>query len=353
MPEDGGRKRRVTMRDVAKLAGVSQPTVSFVLNDRRDIAVAEGTRRRVREAAAHLEFRPNRAAQSLRSNRSYTVGVVTDGIVSQPYAGRIVQGIQNTVQPADYICMVIDTTDDPAQGDSAVANLLAQGVEGIVYASLAPRPIHTSRRLWGTRTLCVNCWPEDGGTAETVIIGDEYAGGHAAAAAVFERGHRDAAFLGGKADDYARGERRRGFQDAAHAAGLDPNGLIQVDGQYSIGSGYDLTTMIFADRAPTALVCGNDRMAIGALLALHSLGLECPGDVSIVGYDDQPDVADQVRPRFTTVALPHLQMGVAAGQLLLDPPAEPPARVVLPCPLIERESLGPPPSRSGREHLSR
>ena len=185
MPHDAGQTRRVTMRDVAKLAGVSQPTVSFVLNDRRDIAVAEETRRRVLEAAARLDFRPNRAAQSLRSNRSYTIGVVTDGIVSQPYAGRIVQGLQTTVQRADYVCMVIDTTDDPAQGDSAVANLLAQGVSGIVYASLAPRPLHTSRRLSGTRTICVNCWPEPGGTAETIIIGDEYGGGRAAAAAVF------------------------------------------------------------------------------------------------------------------------------------------------------------------------
>lgn len=347
MSETGGRRRRVTMLDVAKLAGVSQPTVSFVLNDRRDVAVAADTRRRVLEAAAQLDFRPNRAAQSLRSNRSFMVGVVTDGIVSQPYAGRIVQGIQSTIQAGDYVCVVVDTTNDPAQGDSAVANLLAQGVQSIIYASPAPRPIHTSTRLSGLRTLCVNCWPEDAGAAETVIIADEYAGGRAAASAVFERGHGDVAFLGGRADDYARGERLRGFQDAARDAGLDPDRLIQVDGEYSISTGYDLTQMIFADRSPTALVCGNDRMAVGALLALHSLGLSCPQDVSIVGYDDQPDVADQVRPRFTTVALPHLQMGITAGELLLDPPSEPPSRLVLPCPLVERDSLGPPPGRAG------
>ena len=336
------RLRRVRMVDVAKLAGVSQPTVSFVLNDRRDVAVAEATRRRVLEAAAQLNFRPNRAAQALRSNRSYTVGIVTNGIVSQPYAGRIVQGIQNTVQPANYICMVIDTTDDPAQGDAAVASLLAEGVAAIIYASPYPRPIHTSQLLDGTRTIFVNCWPETVGTAHTAILADEYAGGYAAAKAVFDLGHRDVAFIGGMADDWARGERRRGFHDAVRQAGIDPADLIQVSGNYMIGSGHDLTLQVYQDRAPTALVCGNDRMAVGALLALHALRLECPADVSIVGFDDQPDVADQVRPALTTVALPHLQMGHRAGDLLVNPPADPPKSIVVPCQLIQRKSLSAP-----------
>lgn len=113
--QPAGRPKRVTMTDVARRAGVSQPTVSFVLNDRRDVAVAEETRRRVLEAAAELDFVPNRAAQSLRSNKSFTVGVVTSGIVSQPYAGLIVLGLQQVVQPAGYVCMVVDTTGDPGK----------------------------------------------------------------------------------------------------------------------------------------------------------------------------------------------------------------------------------------------
>ena len=109
-----------------------------------------------------------------------------------------------------------------------------------------------------------------------------------------------------------------------------------------IGSGYDLTLQVCQDRAPTALLCGNDRMAVGALLALHALGLECPADVSIAGFDDQPDVADQVRPALTTVALPHLQMGHRAGDLLVNPPAALPKSIVVPCQLIQRESLSAP-----------
>ncbi|MFC6155136.1 LacI family DNA-binding transcriptional regulator [Kribbella jiaozuonensis] len=338
------RPKRVTMTDVARRAGVSQPTVSFVLNDRRDVAVAEETRRRVLEAAAELHFVPNRAAQSLRSNKSFTVGVVTSGIVSQPYAGLIVLGLQQVVQPAGYVCMVVDTTGDPGEGDDAVASLVGQGVAAIVYASLEPKPLHRSPRLDGIRTIFVNCWPEEG-KADTVLLADEYAGGRAAAASVFDRGHREVAFLGGPRNDYACKERRRGFDDAARAADLRPADLVHRYGNYQIGSGYDLATEVVTEHKPTALVCGNDRMAIGALLALHALGLDCPQDVSIVGFDDQPDVADQVRPGLTTAALPHLMLGRRAGELVLGDPNDAPERIIVDCELIERDSVGAPPKR--------
>ena len=237
--------RRVTMSDVARRAGVSQPTVSFVLNDRRDVVVAEETRRRVLAAAAEMDFVPNRAAQHLRSNRSYLIGVVANGIVSQPYAGRIILGIQQVVQPADHLCLVIDTTDDPEQGDVAVANLLATGVAAIVYASPAPRELHRSHRLDHTRTLFVNCWPDEG-QVETVVLADEYHGGLAAAQAAFELGHRNVAFLGGYQGEYACVERHRGFLDAARAAGIDPAGLVQRYGNYSISSGYNLTVQVLS-----------------------------------------------------------------------------------------------------------
>ncbi|WP_350278357.1 LacI family DNA-binding transcriptional regulator [Kribbella sp. HUAS MG21] len=344
-PADG--PKRVTMTDVARRAGVSQPTVSFVLNDRRDVAVAEETRRRVLEAAAELDFVPNRAAQLLRSNKSFTVGVVTSGIVSQPYAGLIVLGLQQVVQPAGYVTMVVDTTDDPEQGDAAVANLVGQGVAAIVYASLSPKPLHRSPRLDGIRTIFVNCWPEEG-HADTILLADEYAGGRRAAASVFERGHREVAFLGGMRNDYACKERRRGFDDAARAAGLRPADLVHRYGNYQIGSGYDLATEVVLEHRPTALVCGNDRMAIGAILALHALGLDCPDDVSVVGFDDQPDVADQVRPGLTTAALPHLMLGRRAGELVLAAPDDAPERVIVDCELIERESVGDPPRRRPR-----
>jgi LacI family transcriptional regulator len=336
------RPRRTTMVNVARAAGVSQSTVSFVLNNRRDVVVAEETRQRVLQAAAALNYQPNRAAQSLRLNRSYLVGIVTSGIVAGPYVGRIVAGIHKAVQAAGQLCMVVDATQDPAEGDAAVANFLSQGVTAIIYASYMPVATHTSPLLRQTRCLFVNCWPADRAVAEAVILADEYGGGRKAAEAVFGAGHTDVAFLGGKLGEYACVERHRGFVDAAAAAGIEPERLSETNGNYEISSGYETTLEAFRHRHPTALVCGNDRMAVGAILALHTLGLKVPRDVSVVGFDDLPD-ADHMRPALTTVALPHYEMGRQAGHLLIDPAADHPAEITVPCPLIERDSLGPAP----------
>jgi LacI family transcriptional regulator len=327
------------MTDVARDAGVSQTTVSFVLNERPDVVVAPETRTRVLESASRLGYRVNRTAVSLRLGRSFTIGVVTDGIVSQPYAGLIMQGIQHTVQPAGYVCIAVDTTDDPAEGDAAVRNLLDQGVAGIIYASPAPKPVHRSSSLGATRTVFVNCWPADGHHDDTVILADEYEGGRTAASAAFDRGHRDVAFIGGLQGEYAYEQRRSGFIDVAREFRIDPDTLVQLHGDYSIGSGYDLTLRAFATARPTALVCGNDRMAIGALLAVHRLGLRCPEDVGIVGFDDQVDVASQIKPGLTTVALPHFEMGTRAGGLIMEDTEPDEPGIVIPCPLVERDSI--------------
>lgn len=332
------------MRDVARLAGVSQPTVSFVLNDRRDVSVAEGTRRRVLEAAKELNFRPNRMAQQLQSRKSYTLGIVTDAIASAPYAGRTVLGIQRAVRDRGYICMLIDTGGDREVEHDAVADLLDHGVAGVLYAPAHVQSVQPTDLLRGVRTVFVNCFPPDdfGGLR---VLAAEYEGGRAAAEAVFVRGHRAVALLQGTPHEWAAVERKRGFLDAARNAGIsDP--LPILDGNFSIESGYDLTRELFRNERPTALVCGNDRMALGALLALHEMSLRVPEDVSLVGYDDQEDLARGVRPQFTTVALPHYDMGFVAGRLITDPDerVDHSPRMVA-CELIERDSVGLPPTR--------
>lgn len=334
--------RRVTMKDVARAAGVSQPTVSFVLNDRRDVSVADETRVRVIQAAKDLDFQPNRAAQALRSNRSYTVGVIADRVVSQPYAGRIITGIQRAVQDAGYVCFVVETEQTPDGGKAAVENLVRQGVAGLIYAAPGPEIVYPIDVPDGTRVVFVNCFPETDTTA-AVVLADEYRGGRDAAMAVFESGHRDVVFLGGPEDDFACRERVRGLFDAAAEAGVDPSGIRFEYGNYQVGSGYELATSALEEGHPSVFVCGNDRMAVGAMMAAQARGLSCPRDISIVGFDDQPDLADQMHPSLTTVALPHERMGFEAAMLLLEGRA--PVRHIVSCRFIPRQSLSAPPTR--------
>ena len=338
---------RVTMKDVARHAGVSQPTVSFVLNDRRDVSVAEETRTRVWEAAKELNFQPNRAAQSLRSNRSYTVGVIADRLVSQPYAGHIVLGVQQAVQEAGYVCFVVETAQTSDGGKAAVANLVQQGVAGLVYAAPGPEDVAPVAGADDVPTVFVNCYPPGDAPAVTVLA-DEFQGGFDVAAAVFAAGHTEVAFLGGPEEDYACRERKRGFDEAATAAGIALDDVPVRFGNYQVGSGHDLAMAILAEDPPTAIVCGNDRMAVGALMAAQSLGLRCPEDISIVGFDDQPDLADQMHPPLTTVALPHQQMGFDAGTLLLAERQQP-GRHLVPCEYVPRRSLAAPRSQTTPE----
>ena len=334
--------QRVTMKDVARHAGVSQPTVSFVLNDRRDVSIAAETRTRVLEAARELNFQPNRAAQSLRSNRSYTVGVIADRLVSQPYAGHIVLGVQQAVQEAGYVCFVVETAQTTDGGKAAVENLVQQGVAGLVYAAPGPEYVTPIDGLDTVPTVFVNCFPPGDAPAVTVLA-DEYQGGYDVAAAVFAAGHTDVAFLGGPEDDYACQERKRGLERAATDAAIAPERVRVTFGTFQVGSGYDLAMETLEDAAtrPTAIICGNDRMAVGALMAAQSMGMRCPEDISIVGFDDQPDLADQMHPPLTTVALPHQQMGFEAGTLLLAE-AEEPGRHLVPCEYVSRSSLAAP-----------
>ena len=241
---------------------------------------------------------------------------------------------------AGFVCIVVETSGDPTDGDDAVASMIDRGVEGLVYASPATIGVHASAHLSHTPVVFANCWPINEADPLAVIVPDEYRGGYDIATAVFDRGHRRVAFLGGTEGQWATVERRRGFVDAARDAGVDPTGLPEEYGIYSTHSGFTGTERIFSSASPTAIICGNDRMALGAMLALHARHLEVPRDVSIVGYDDQVNLADELTPGLTTVALPFFQMGYIAGRTMIKHERQE-ERIVVDCDVIIRDSLGP------------
>ena len=308
------------MHDVARLAGVSQSTVSVVVNNREaKVGISGKTTARVLAAIEELGFRPNLAARGLRLQRSRTFGFITDHIASSPFAGRTVLGAQDAAWSQDHLLLVIDSNANPVVEKSAVEALIDRGVDGLLYAAVSWEEVDLDSSFGALPTMLVNCWPARSGQFPAVVP-CEVDGGRAAAAELVRHGHRRIASIGGLRTDPASQEREVGFRQALAAGGLPVVERWMVNGYFDMSSGYRLTAEMYGDPAadrPTGLVCGNDRLAAGAILALKDAGLSVPVDVSVVGYDDQEGLADQFTPTLTTVSIPHYEMGHAAVEHLL------------------------------------
>lgn len=334
------------MSDVARLAGVSQSTVSLVVNGHPG-RVGAATRARVLAAIEKLGFRPNLTARGLRLSSTGTIGLVTDLIASSPFAGPIVSGAQALAWSHDQLLLVVNTDGDEDLKVAAVQALLDRRVDGLLYAAMAWQEVRLPATFRTVPSLLVNAWSADGHPA---VVPAEVEGGRLAARAVLEAGHRRIALVGGLASSAAAVEREQGFRECLAAAGIAPVEAWISGGPWDIESGYRRATALL-DRAggpgdrPTAVVCGNDLVAVGVITACRDAGLRVPDDVSVVGYDDQPILAAQFRPGLTTVSIPHDALGRAAVSALMTSlgTGRPPVGTRIGGVLVQRGSVGPPP----------
>ncbi|WP_222131352.1 LacI family DNA-binding transcriptional regulator [Pseudonocardia sp. C8] len=337
------RSGRPTSKDVAKLAGVSHTAVSFVLNGRAEGNIAPATQERIRAAVEELGYRPDTLARGLRRRRTAMLGLVTDHIASSPFAGELLTGAMDTAWAAEHLVLTVDSAGDPEKEAAAVDGLLDRRVDGIVYAAMSPYRAVLPAGLRSTPTVLANCLPAHGDRA--AVVPDDRAGGAAATRALLEAGHRRIAVVGG-IDDIATAERLAGHRDALAAAGVAEGPVRPGGGDLSDGYALARTLLDGPDR-PTGITCYNDRVATGVLLAAARLGIRVPDELSVVGYDDQQILAAHTTPPLTTVALPHRAMGETAVRLLLDAlaagTAPEPQLLRLPCTLVERDSVAPPP----------
>lgn len=335
--------QRPTMRDVSRLAGVSQTTVSLVLSG-RDGRIRGETKQRILDAVAQLDYRPNLAAQSLRLGRSRTIGFITEEIAVNGFSGALISGLHDLARQRDSLLLMVNTTRNPERLRSAVRDLLDRQVDSIVYAPAGTREVDFPDVPSGTPILLVNAFDAAGQIPG--ILPDERAGGRAAVDHLLDQGHERVAFIAGRPGAWATQQRLLGFRDGLEAAGLDPDASPVLQGNYRFDSGYELTMQLMArDHSITALMMGNDQMASGALLALARLGANVPEDVSVVGYDDEP-LASLLKPSLTTVRIPFYEMGHYAAERLLGTGVTAlPPHTYLPCPLVARTSSVPPPGQ--------
>jgi DNA-binding LacI/PurR family transcriptional regulator len=333
--------------DVARLAGVSQKTVSRVFND--EPYVSTEVRGRVLEAAEQLGYRRNNAARALASGRTRSIGVVTLGTALYGPAS-LLMGVERVVRDTGYALRVVNTMEgDPAGVAGAVGSLLDQGVDGIVISepieeegSEGDLSIHV-----GVPVLVLGAPPPF--SASTVLTG---AGGadlmaRAAVDHLLDLGHPTVHHLAGPQRWHAAKDRLEGWRAALAARGRDEPSV--VEGDWSAASGYAAGRELAADPDVTAVFAANDDMAIGLIRALAEAGRRVPEDISVVGFDDIP-VAAYVTPPLTTVRQPFDTVAQEGLKRLVHAIENPKAEALPasdpPVDLVVRASTQPPPPRT-------
>lgn len=308
-----------TMADVARLAGVNPSTVSHVLNGTRH--VSGPTRQLVLDAIAATGYRPNALARSLATSSTTTLGLASR-FVSNPHFADLVRVIEAEARAAGYTLVLADTHDEAGEELRAVGQLVDRQVDGVLLAPSAAADTHALPFLAAHRVPVVlldrfasadvdQVAPEN--TDATALLT-----GHLA-----DLGHRRIAFVAGLDGLSSSTERRAGYERVVAQRGLDADPELVLAGDSEAATAQHAVQEAFGRPGrPTAVVVGNNAMTVGTLRALRVLGLRVPTDVALVAYDD-PEWADIVEPRLTTIAQDVPGMARRAVSLVLERMADP------------------------------
>lgn len=336
--------KRVTIAEVAELAGVHKGTVSRALSGATEGQVNEATVRRVREAAQRLGYVPNIVARGLRTSLSMTIGVIIPDLTN-PVFPPMVRGIENYLAPRGYTALVANSDGQGVLERAAFESLLARRVDGFILGTgHTDDPVLADAVARDVRVVLINR-----GTAGDVpyplVTGDDAAGITAAVDHLAALGHTDLLHLAGPRDFTTSLVRAAAFESAADAHRM--RHTVRWLPALSIDAGYESMNEVLSrpDHGWTGVVASNDLVALGALRSLREHGLLCPRDMSVVGFNDMPFAAD-FSPPLTTVRVPHLQMGAECARLLLEGiqvGRQESAVHALPVSLIVRASTAPPP----------
>lgn len=332
--------RRPTMTDVAKLAGVSQSSVSLVLNQMSGARISEATRERVMSAADAVGYRlePRRTAST--ASGIQVIAYVVDEISTSPHPVINIDGAREAAWEAGHLLRVHATRGD-ADLEAATIDALRQDaqVAGVVYSTIFTREVILPIGLAGLPTVLLNCYA---GSGVPAVVPGEVAGGFTATDRLLLAGHRRIGVIAGEPWMDATRDRLKGHRQALATADVAFSEALVRWGDWLPDTGYRGTLELMAHEQPTALFCMNDLMAMGALEALRELGLGVPADVAVIGYDDQ-ELARYTHPPLTTVLLPNYECGRTAIEILMRLIAgEAPRRpwlLKVECPLVERETV--------------
>lgn len=333
-----------SIQDVASLANVSTATASRALS--RPDMVAQATRERVLSAAQQLGYQPNVLARSLRQRQTRTIGLVVTDILN-PFHATLAKGVQDAADRHGYTAFLFNTDEDADKEGRALDTLRGHLPQGLIL-------VPTARAGENLRLLpnlpVVELDRVTGNPAATTVTVDNVGGARAATAHLAALGHTRIGMIVGQQDISTAVERHAGFRQALAEAGVPYREPLVLPGHHRQEDGRQAALHLFdlpVGERPTALFVGNNEMTVGAVLAARERGLNIPGDLSIVGFDDSR-WAQTMIPPLTVVAQPTYDLGVLACDLLIAQFGHPargrlaPARVQLPTTLIVRQSTAAP-----------
>jgi len=331
----------VTLQDVAERAGTSRTTAHYVLTGQdRDMRIAEETRRRVLRAANELRYRPNLMARGLRTRVTRTIALITDTVATEAYAGGLIYGALAAAAERGYLLFVCETEEDAELESQLLGQLADRHVDAYLYASLFTREVVVPPELGSERVVLLNC--RAAGSGCPAVVPDEREAGRDAARILLEAGHRESIWLVGEPDQLviAGMERMAGMQEVLKEAGVALAGTVPCT--WWPESAYEqFGALLDGGSDPAAVICMNDRVALGVYQALTARGRSVPADVSVMSFDDS-DLAVWLQPPLSSIALPHKEMATAAVELLLAEGDLRDTEIRLPMPVRLRESVGPP-----------
>jgi LacI family transcriptional regulator len=315
------KKRRATMADVARAAGVSRTTVSFVLNDNPHTNIPDSTRQRILQAARELQYAPNTQALNLAKGQTMMVALVLrqtrEQMSADAFLGEVVRGVTHHIEAGGYHLLVHAAEPGTPNSHTYGELVRTHKVDGLIIASpLINDP--EVKLLYAEGTPIVLHGATDSTDIACVDV-DNRQGAYAAVRHLIDLGHRRIGHISNAPFSYTSSrDRLAGYRQALADAGMVYDEELVHSGEFTDASGYPpMQCLLDLPQPPTAVFVGSDVVALGAIDAIHSRGLHIPDDISVVGFDDV-SLGKYLRPALTTVHLPAYDLGRQAGEMILD-----------------------------------
>ena len=309
-----------SIKDVARHANVSVKTVSRILGGNEN--VSEKTRQRVAAAMQALEYYPSAAAQALRGQESGIVCLITERLTTTPDSFDIIAGIQHECERQGKLLMIGESGGKASSFEKLVNDFRRQRAQAVIFATVFHREVVVEQSFNKCPLILVNCFEKK--LRHPTIIPDDEKGAYEATLNLLKAGHKRIAFLTLFNDMPATTLRLRGFTNAHLKLGVEivpeliQEGVCRDPEDEFLHIPEMLRDIMARPERPSAIMCGNDKMAMRVYMLIRRMGYKIPETISIVGYDNYRMIAENLVPKLTTVSLPYFQMGQKAAQLALE-----------------------------------